>query len=64
LTLGGTSLVRYARRKPQKYAWIDALLARRPTRVVTVAVANKLARIAWAVLSRGEDYRHPQASAA
>jgi transposase len=64
LVLGGTSLVRQARRKPQNSAWLDALLARRPTRVATVAAANKLARIAWAVLSRGENYRHPQASAA
>ena len=36
----------YARNKPELAAWINALLARRPARVVTVAVANKLARIA------------------
>ena len=34
-----------------------ALLARRPFNVVVAAVANKLARIAWALLSRGEGYR-------
>jgi transposase len=60
LVLGATSLVHYARRKPEKAVWINALLARRPARVVAVAVANKLARIAWAVLSREEDFRHPQ----
>jgi transposase len=36
-----------------------ALLARRPARVVTVAMANKTARIAWAVLARNEIYRSP-----
>ena len=39
------------------WAWIDGLLARRPFNVVVAAVANKLARIAWALLSRGEAYR-------
>src|SRR5271163_1217627 len=38
-------------------AWLDALDARTPKNVVVVAMANKLARIAWAVLSSGEDYR-------
>ncbi len=38
-------------------AWLDALDARAPKNVVVVAMANKLARIAWAVLSSGEDYR-------
>jgi transposase len=38
-------------------AWLDALDSRAPKNVVVVAMANKLARIAWAVLSTGEDYR-------
>lgn len=38
-------------------AWMDALDARAPKNVVVVATANKLARIAWAVLSSGENYR-------
>ena len=38
-------------------AWLDALDARAPKNVVVVAMANKLARIAWAVLSSGENYR-------
>ena len=37
--------------------WIRSLLERRPARVVTVAMANKTARIAWAVLARGDVYR-------
>lgn len=64
LILGATAVVRYARGKPEKAAWINALLARRPARVVTVAVANKLARIVWAVLSRGESFQRPQPAAA
>src|SRR5689334_1693541 len=39
------------------WSWVNALLARRPFNVVVAAVANKLARIAWVLLSRGEDYR-------
>jgi len=38
-------------------AWLDALDARAPKNIVIVAMANKLARIAWAVLSSGNDYR-------
>ncbi len=38
-------------------AWLDRLDARSPKNVVVVAMANKLARIAWAVLSSGNDYR-------
>jgi len=60
--LGATAVIRYAQNKPEMAAWINALLERRPARVVTVAVANKLARIAWAVMSRGETFR--QASSA
>ena len=43
-------------------AWLDALDARAPKNVVVVAMANKLARIAWAVLSSGEDYRRVMSS--
>ena len=39
------------------WSWIGGLLARRPHNVVVAAVANELARVAWALLSRGEDYR-------
>ena len=38
--------------------WVHRLAQRAPRNKVVVAIANKLARIAWAVLSRGEDYRH------
>ena len=60
LVVGATSVIRRARTGTLAAApWIRALLERRPARVVTVAMANKTARIAWAVLARGEVYRPP-----
>jgi len=56
LILGGTSLVRYSR-GPGASTWAAQLLQRRPTRVVTVALANKAARVIWALLARGGVYR-------
>jgi len=58
LVVGATSVIRYARGKNAAGAqWINTLLARRPARLVSVALANKTARIIWAVLVRGESYR-------
>lgn len=60
LVVGATSVIRRARTGTSASAsWINSLLERRPARVVTVAMANKNARIAWAVLKRGEVYRPP-----
>jgi transposase len=44
-------------RKERRSIWQESLLARRPTNVVLVAMANKTARVAWAMLSRGEPFR-------
>jgi len=56
--LGAASLVRQARAKPQKTSrWLAGVLARRPAKVAIVAQAAKTARILWAVLTSGEDYR-------
>ena len=46
------------------FAWVNALLERRPARLVSVALANKTARIVWAILLRGEIYRAPVTEAA
>ncbi len=55
---GARALVRVSRGRTGKlWTWIEALRARRPFNVVVAAVANKLARILWAMLSRGEAYR-------
>lgn len=58
LVMGATSVVSNAMRfKRPEHAWILRLLARRPTRVVITAVANKMARTIWAMMVRKEDYR-------
>jgi transposase len=60
LVVGATSVIRRARTGSLAAApWVLSLLERRPARVVTVAMANKTARIVWAVLARGEVYRAP-----
>jgi transposase len=59
LVVGATSVINSARARPHKYPWVIELLGRRPTKVVAVALANKMARIAWAVLAKGEPYRAP-----
>ena len=43
-------------------AWAVALLQKKPPRLVTVAMANKMARIAWAIMTRREEYKIRQAS--
>jgi transposase len=60
LIVGAHSVLRRARQQPEKYLWLTQLLARRPFKVVAVALANKMARIAWALLARGGTYRVPQ----
>jgi len=58
LIVGKTSLVRRAKYNPGKIdPCLADLLARKPTRVATVAMANKTARVIWAVMARGETYR-------
>ncbi len=55
---GARALVKVSRgREGQLWSWINGLRERRPFNVVVAAVANKLARISWALLSRGEAYR-------
>ena len=58
LVTGMTARVRVARSRPDRAdPWMIALLERKPVRLVTVAMANKTARIIWAVLTRNEAYR-------
>jgi transposase len=52
-----STVVRMKRDRAPLGAWLDALQTRAPLNVVVTATANKLARIAWAVLSTGNDYR-------
>ena len=59
---GAFAVIRYAKLHGTKYRpWLAALLARRPTKVAAIALANKLARMAWAMMARGERYNYPAA---
>ena len=63
LVVGAHAVLRYAKQNPEKYPWLTQLLARRPFKVVAVALANKMARIAWALLAKGGTYRAPALAA-
>lgn len=56
LVVGATSVIRVARKETSSKFWATQLLERKPARVVSVALANKTARIVWAMLTRNEDY--------
>jgi transposase len=64
LIVGAMTIVRWARRKgAQEGSWLHRMLARKPRMLVAIALANKMARAIWAMLTRGEDYRVPAAAA-
>jgi transposase len=65
LVAGATAVIRQVRAgKPSPWPWLAALLARKPPKLVAVALANKLARIAWKMMVTGEVYDQRRASAA
>ena len=58
LVVGATAVMRHAKRKPTPLTdWVSRLLEKKPFRLVSVALANKLARIVWTLLKRGQIYR-------
>jgi transposase len=64
-TIGALAVIRYAKIHGTKHRpWLTALLTRRPTKVAAIALANKIARMAWAMMARGERYKEPLALAA
>jgi transposase len=64
LIIGSSAVVLHAaRRGAPQGSWLEQMMARKPRMLVTVALANKTARIVWAVLARREDYRAPVAAA-
>jgi len=65
LVHGARARLAWSRRKKEvRSAWFTGLLARRPTNVVLLAMANKTARVAWAILSRGERFENRNGAAA
>ena len=66
LVSGATAVIRHASRADSRLAtpWLRQLLSRKPRKLAAVALANKMARIVWAIMTRGEVYRQPTADAA
>ncbi len=64
LITGAMAVVRWAAlRGPRAGSWLEKMLIRKPRMLVAVALANKMARIAWALMTRGGVYRDPAAAA-
>ena len=59
LVVAATGMIRQVRAHPDKNPWFAGLLQRMPPKQAAVALANKMARIAWAVLVRRTPYRAP-----
>ena len=65
LVVGALSVIRRAQQSGStRRPWLIALMARRPTKVAAIALANKIARIAWAMMVRGTRYQEPLPQAA
>ena len=59
LVVGAMAVIRYAERNGTRRPWLVQLMARRTTKVAAVALANKTARMVWALMTNGERYREP-----
>ena len=64
LVVGAMAVIRYAGRHGTRRPWLVQLMQRRSTKVAAVALANKTARIIWALMTSGERYREPMAAVA
>jgi transposase len=60
LVAGAMAVIRYARQHGTKRLWLARIMDRRPTKVAAVALANKVARMAWAMMVRGEHFKEPR----
>ncbi len=63
LVAGSMTIIRHAKRRGTTIPWLANLIANKPTKVAAVALANKTARVAWAILMRGETFRPVTAKA-
>jgi transposase len=64
LVAGAMTVIRHAKRRGTANPWLAELIARKPTKVAAVALANKIARTAWVLMHEGETYRTPLPAAA
>ena len=64
LFVGAIAVIRYAERHGTRRPWLVRLMARRPTRVAAAALANKTARMVWAIMTSDQKYREPELRAA
>jgi len=64
LVAGALAVIRYAERHGTSRPWLLRLMARRPTKIAAVALANKTARVIWAIMTSGQPYREPEPRAA
>ena len=62
LIIGANSVI-IKQRAARPGTWLAGMLSRKPSMLVRVALANKMARVVWALMLKGEDYRAPAAAA-
>lgn len=60
LVVGAMAVIRYAERHGTRRPWLVQLMARRTTKIAAVALANKTARMVWAIMTSGQPYREPE----
>lgn len=63
LIIGAMTRIRWAiKNGPPKGSWLEQMLQRKPRMLVAIALANKTARVVWAMMTKGEDFKHPVAT--